>query len=149
MKRKIFSILLTLVLVLSFSLVTAVPALAATAPDLGTAKSFAVLGGPAVTLTNSTVTGDVGSGFPFPGSAVTLTGSTITGGTVHEGDAIAVEAYADFLSAYDALNAEPCDVDLTGQPLAGQFLTPGVYCFDAAVTETGGTLTLELSLIHI
>jgi len=142
-KRKIFSSLLTLVLVLSFSLVTAVPALAATAPDLGTAKSFAVLGGPAVTLTNSTVTGDVGSGFPSPGSAVTLTGSTITGGTVHEGDTVAQHAYDDFLDAYAALKAEPCDVDLTGQPLAGQFLTPGVYCFDAAVTETGGTLTLE------
>ena len=142
MKNKIFSILFALVLVLSFSLVTAVPALAATAPDLGTAKSFAVLGGPAVTLTNSTVTGDVGSGFPFPGSAVTLTGSTITGGTVHEGDAIAVAAYADFLSAYNALADVPYGETLTGT-LAGMTLLPGVYSFDAAVTETGGTLTLE------
>lgn len=32
---------------------------------------------------------------------------------------------------------------MTGQPLAGQSLTPGVYCFDAAVTETGGQLTLN------
>jgi len=141
-KKKIFSSFFTLVLALSLSLVPALPAMAATAPGLGTAESFAVLGGPAVTLTNSTVTGDVGSGFPFPDSTITQTDSTITG-TVHEGDTVAQQAYDDFLDAYAALNAEPCDVDLTGQPLAGQFLTPGVYCFDAAVTETGGTLTLE------
>ena len=109
------------------------------APDLGTAGSFAGLGGPAVTLTSSAVIGDVGVDL---GGAVTLTTSTIVG-TVHEGDTVAQQAYDDFLAAYDALALEQCNVDLTGQPLAGQSLTPGVYCFDAAVTETGGVLTLD------
>jgi len=106
--------------------------------SLGSAESFAVLGGPAVTLTNSTVNGDVGSG--FPGSAVTITGSTITG-TVHEGDAVAIAAYTDFLGAYNELGAVLCGQTLTGT-LAGVTLSPGVYCFDAAATLTG-TLTLK------
>jgi hypothetical protein len=114
-------------------------ALAQSVPDLGTAGSFAGLGGPAVTLTSSAVIGDVGVDL---GGAVTLTTSTIVG-TVHEGDTVAQQAYDDFLAAYDALALEQCNVDLTGQPLAGQSLTPGVYCFDAAVTKTGGVLTLD------
>ncbi|MDP3786387.1 MAG: ice-binding family protein, partial [Candidatus Omnitrophota bacterium] len=44
--------------------------------------------------------------------------------------------------AYDALAVEPCDVVLTSS-LAGLTLEPGVYCFDAAVAETGGVLTLR------
>jgi hypothetical protein len=114
-------------------------ALAPTAPDLGTAARFAVLGGPAVTLTDSIVKGDVGVN---TGTAVTLTGSTIFG-TIHAGDAVAQQAYSDFLLAYAALALTQCDVNLTGQPLSGKTLTPGVYCFDAAVTETGGVLTLD------
>ena len=129
------------VMVLFAALLSAAPfhaALAADAPDLGSAETFAVLGGSAVTLTDSDVIGDVGVD---TGIAITLTGSTISG-TIHAGDAVAQEAYEDFLAAYDALAIEPCDVDLSGQPLAGQFLAPGVYCFDAAATETGGVLTL-------
>jgi hypothetical protein len=91
-----------------------------------------------VTCTDSVVVGEVGVDL---GGAVTQTNCTIVGG-VHEGDLIAQQAYDDFLVAYADLASEPCDVDLTGQPLAGQFLTPGVYCFDAAAAETGGVLTL-------
>jgi hypothetical protein len=115
-------------------------ALAATAPDLGTAGNFAVLGGPAVTLTNSVVNGDVGSGFPFPDSVITQTDSTING-AVHEGDQAAVDAYADLVSAWDAFKALPNGVLLTGT-LAGVTLAPGSYYFDAAATLTG-TLTLD------
>jgi hypothetical protein len=113
---------------------------AATAPGLGSASSFAVLAGTAVTCTDYTVTGDVGV---YPGTAVTQTNCTIAG-TVHAGDAVAQAANNDFLSAYayDALAVDPCDVVLTGS-LAGLTLAPGVYCFDAAVAETGGVLTLK------
>jgi hypothetical protein len=45
-------------------------------PNLGAAASFAVLGGSAVTLTDSIVTGDVGV---YPGTTVTNTRSTIIG----------------------------------------------------------------------
>ncbi len=54
----------------------------------------------------------------------------------------ATAAYADFLSAYATLASIPCDQTLTGT-LAGVTLAPGVYCFDAASTTTGGTLTLK------
>jgi len=107
--------------------------------SLGAAEDFAVLGGSAVTATDSAVEGNVGVAL---GGAVTQTTSKISG-TVHVGDTVAQQAHVDFLAAYDALGLVQCDVDLTGQPLAGQSLTPGVYCFDAAVTETGGELTLS------
>ena len=54
--------------------------------------SFAVLGGTAVTLTGSAVTGNVGS--PV---AVTVTGGTVDGTVYHASDPIAVPAYDDFL----------------------------------------------------
>jgi len=104
---------------------------------LKSAEKFAVLGGPAVTCTNSSVNGDIGVALS---SAFTNTGCTITG-TVHAGDAVAARAYRDFLSAYAALATTPCDQTLTGT-LAGVTLTPGVYCFGAAATLTG-TLTLQ------
>jgi len=110
----------------------------AAAPALGTASTYAVLAGPAVTLTDSSITGDVGSGLPF--STVTQTNSTVRG-TVHQGDASSAAAYKDFLGSYDALAAEPCGVTLTGT-LSGLVLSPNVYCFDAAATLTG-QLTLD------
>jgi hypothetical protein len=106
----------------------------------GAAEAFAVLGGSAVTCTDSTVDGDVGVEL---GGAITRTNCVIDG-TVHLGDTLAQQAYDDFLAAYATLEEDvQCDVNLTGQPLAGQSLAPGVYCFDAAVTETGGVLTLD------
>ncbi len=114
--------------------------LAQNAPSLGAAARFAVLGGPAVTLTDSFVYGDVGVDI---GTAVTLTRSTISG-TIHAGDTVAQQAYDDFLVAYDALAGVSCtgvlntvytDTTLT--------LPPGVYCNIADVTFTRTTLTLD------
>ena len=119
-------------------LVGASPAFAAGAPNLGSAGTFAALaGGPAagaVTCTTSNVTGDVGV---VPIGTFVNTGCTITG-TVN---ANATAAYADFLSAYAALAQTACD-SVIGGNLAGQVLTPGVYCVDAASTTTNGVLTL-------
>lgn len=112
-------------------------ALAQTPPNLATADSFAVLGGTAVTLTNSAVIGDVGS----PG-AVTVTTSTVVGTVYPAGDPIVVAAYDDFLIAYDTLALEQCEFTLTGD-LAGLVLAPGVYCVEAASTTTNGILTLD------
>jgi hypothetical protein len=133
------------VIVLFAALLSAVSfnaAFAQTAPVLGTAANFEVLGGPAVTCTGSTIVGDVGSG--LPGSAITQTNCTING-TVHQGDVTAIAAYNDFLSAYNAIAASyPCtgalDTVYTDTALT---LTPGVYCSDAAVTFTRTTLTLD------
>jgi len=110
----------------------------AAAPALGTAGTYAVLAGPAVTLTDSSITGEVGSGLPF--STIIQTNSAVNG-TLHQGDVNAIGAYNDFLGSYDALATEPCNVTLTGT-LAGQVLAPNVYCFDAAATLTG-QLTLD------
>jgi len=106
---------------------------------LGAAEDFTVLGGSAVTCTDSSVQGDMGVDL---GGAFTRTNCTISG-TVHVGDTVAQQAYDDFLAAYARIKLLACDVDLTGQTLAGQSLPPGVYCFDAAATETGGVLTLD------
>ena len=130
------------VAILFAALLSAVPfhaALAATAPDLGTAASFAVLAGGAVTCTDSTITGDVGVS---PGTAITQTNCTING-TVHPGDLAARQGYIDFLSAYNALALKPCDYLISGN-LGGLTLSqPGVYCVDAASTTTDGVMTLN------
>jgi hypothetical protein len=129
-------------IVLFAALLSAVPfhAALAAAPDLGAAGSFAVLGGTAVTCTDSTVTGDVGV---YPGIAVTQTNCTING-TVHAADKVAMQARIDFLSAYNALALLPCDYTFfPGGDLGVTLDKPGVYCVEAASTTTNGTLTLD------
>jgi Ice-binding-like len=119
------------VMVLFAALLSAAPLLAALPPGL---DSFAVLGGPAVTLTGSTVNGNVGSLGAF-----TNTGSTVNG-TVYQG-VDAQPAYNDFLGEYTALGNVPCGQTIDGN-LAGQFFTPGVYCVATSSTTTNGVLTL-------
>ncbi|HXO58549.1 MAG TPA: ice-binding family protein, partial [Candidatus Acidoferrum sp.] len=86
-------------------------ALASTAPDLGKAKSFAVLAGTTVTNTGLTViTGDLGVS---PGTAVTgMTGPPdgTLHGSQHTGtDALAVSAKNDLTTAYLAAKSSPCN----------------------------------------
>jgi len=113
---------------------------AATAPDLGTAAEFSVLGGAGVTCTDSTITGAAGSLL-----TVTPTATCTIAGAVHAGDAVAIAANSDFLTAYDAINtANPCPNDaahnLSGD-LGGMTLAPGVYCISGV-----GLLTSKLTL---
>ena len=120
---------------------TSSAATAASAPSLGAAAGFAVLGASTVTCTGpSAITGDVGVS---PG--ISITGfnppCTVTG-AIHAGDAAAVQAHADVGVAYNALAAAACEHNLTGQDLGGQTLAPGVYCFDSTVGVTGA-LTLD------
>ena len=104
----------------------------------GAPEDFAVLGGAAVTCTVSSVQGNVGLANP---GTITNTSCAITG-AIEEGTAAAQTAYATFLDDYANLATEPpCnfyEVPLTAAPLP-----PGVYCYAAAVTVTGGTLTLQ------
>ena len=106
-------------------------------PALGAAANFAILAGAAVTCTGGTVTGNVGV---FPGTAITQTGCVVTG-SVNAGDLVAAPAQNDFVIAYNDIATQTCDQALTG--LGSLTLAPGVYCFDAAATETGGVLTLD------
>jgi hypothetical protein len=105
------------------------------------AQSFAVLGGPAVTLTGSTVNGNVGSL-----GAYTNTGSKVNG-LVYQGDQVAIDAYAAFLGEYTALASIPADqctgVLNPGYGVVTLTLPPGVYCSPAGVTFTGTTLILD------
>lgn len=114
---------------------------AQTAPDLGTAESFAVLAGSTITNTGPTVvTGDVGLS---PGSAVVgFPPGTVLSGTIQANNAVALQAQTDLTAAYISLDSEACTLDLTGQDLGGMTLNAGVYCFSSSAALTG-TLTLD------
>ena len=124
------------------------PALAATAPSLGNAQSFAVLGASAVSNTGtSVITGDLGIA---PGLASSVTGfppGIVTGGTIHAGavipDPLAAAAQADAGTAFNDLD-QPCTTTypVGNKDLGGLTLTPGVYCSTSSFSLTG-TLTLN------
>jgi hypothetical protein len=108
--------------------------------SLGTAQSFAVLGGSTVTNTGaSVITGDLGV---HPGSAVTGFPPGVVTGTIHAANATALQAKNDLTTQYNSLAAAACVANLTGQDLGGLTLTPGVYCFNSSAQLTG-TLTLN------
>ena len=113
-------------------------ALAQTAPSLGTASAYAVLGSSTVTCTGgSIITGDVGVS---PGSAITgFPGLCTDNGALEAGNAAALLAWHDAALAYAFLIAEPCPSanNLTGQDLGGMTLGPGVYCFNSSAELTG------------
>lgn len=132
-------------------------ALSTPAPSLRTAANFAALGGAGVTCTSpnpalpaTTVSGNVGSLLLAPSSVTGFPGFTpgalpcSLSGTVQLG---AAAAFADFMTAYNALAAIPCPSDaphnLSGD-LGGLFLAPGVYCISGVgllsskLTLTGG-----------
>lgn len=115
-------------------------ALAAQSPvGLGTAGSFGVLAGSAVTNTgSSTINGDLGVS---PGTAVSGFPPGTVNGSTHSADAVAAQAESDLTTAYnDAASRKP-SVSIPGE-LGGLTLTPGVY---KASSSTGltGTLTLD------
>src|SRR4051812_6934853 len=117
-------------------LCAASPVLAQTAPSLGSAQSFAVLGGSTVTNTgSSTISGDLGVS---PGSAVTgFPPGAVVNGTIHAADAVAGAAQTSLTAAYTNLAGQACTQDLTGQDLGGKTLTAGVYCFSSSAQLTG------------
>jgi hypothetical protein len=124
---------------------------AQSAPPLGSAESFAILG--ATTVTNSGLTvikGDLGVS---PGTAVTgFPPGTVIGGTIHSDDARATSAQADAFTAYNALAADTCGTNLSGSILGTSAnavtLTPGVYCFGSSAQLTG-TLTLSGNGVYV
>ncbi len=109
-------------------------AMAQTAPNLGAAANFAVLAGTTVTCTGGIINGDVGVNL---GGSV---GACTVNGTIHTGDALAVQAYGDFLTAYGVLAGVACTATVPGT-LAGLTLAPGVYCLDPSAKT--GLLTLS------
>ncbi|MDZ4813483.1 MAG: ice-binding family protein [Pseudomonadota bacterium] len=108
---------------------------------MGTAGSYGVLAGSAITNTGGTViTGDLGispsnassvSGFP-PGQVIGIT---------HFADAAALQAQNDLTTAYNNAAGRACGTTISAD-LGGSTLVPGVYCSASSLGLTG-TLTLD------
>lgn len=118
---------------------TVVTAQCPTAASLGSAATFAVLGGSAVTSTGATVlTGDLGAS---PGTAITgfppgtVSGVTLTG-------ASATTAHTDLTAAITQDMALTPAITVATE-LAGQTLACGVYNSAAGTLGITGTLTLN------
>jgi hypothetical protein len=115
-------------------------ALTAHASVLGSADAFGVLGASAVTNTGpSVVFQDLGV---YPGTSITGFPPGTVLGTIHNDDAVAMQAQADALTGYNFLAGLAPTQILTGQDLGGQLLDPGVYFF-ASSAQLTGALTLN------
>ncbi|MEO6957614.1 MAG: ice-binding family protein [Antricoccus sp.] len=118
------------------------PADAAEAPvGLGTAASYSVLAGTTVTNTGpSKLSGDLGVS---PGTAITGfgTGNGTAAGATHAGDAAALQAQKDLVTAYDDA-AGRAPTALVAGDLVGKTLTAGVYKSTDSLALSG-TLTLD------
>jgi hypothetical protein len=110
---------------------------------LGTADTFAVLGGTTVTNTGpSVISGDLGVS---PGTSVTgFPPGSVINGTIHATDAAAGQAQSDLTTAYNVFAAQPTSATVSAD-LAGRTLTPGVYTSSTSTPGLGltGDLTLN------
>lgn len=137
---KIFKRIVALVLAVLIAFSISGMALAATAVNLGTAASYAVLGGSTVTNTGpTTVSGNLGLS---PGTSVTGFPPGTVNGVQHVTDAAAAQAQADLVTAYNAASGQTTAVTMVSGDLGGQTLTPGIYKSTSALGLTG-TVTLD------
>lgn len=114
---------------------------AATPPvGLGSAGNFSILAGtPSISNTNpTTINRDVGI---HPANSVIGFPPGIVGGTIHAGDAVALQAKSDLTSAY--LNAAGRPVTANHTQLGGLTLVDGVYNAGGASLNLTGILTLD------
>jgi len=136
---KIFKGNVVLVAVVSFLLSASVVS-AASVVLLGTADSFAVLGGSTITNTGtSVVTGNLGL---YPGTSVTGFPPGVLNGIQYVNNASAIQAKADLTTAYNnAAGQTPATTIAT--ELGGATLLPGIYSSADGTFGLTGTLTLD------
>jgi hypothetical protein len=112
-----------------------IPPVVAGTINLGTASSFAVLAGTALTNNSggtTLVTGDVGS------PSQTVDPVQTAGWANYKSGAILAGALADLQVAITDGNSRSCTTSsAAGIDLGGKILTPGVYCYAGAITMTG------------
>ncbi len=133
---RILFILITLIVAASCPSSAVLASPEAVAPNLGSAASFVALASSTLTNTGPGVfVGDVGVS---PGTSITgFPPGTVRRGTIYMGGPVAALAQNDATIAYNALEDQTCNVDLTGKDLGGKTLTPGVYCFNTSAQLTG------------
>lgn len=114
---------------------------AATVVPLGTASSFVVLAGSAITNTGpTTLGGDVGLSPAGPSSITGFNTVTQSSGTVHAADGVALNAQNDLTIGYvNAAGQQPTTAIPT--ELGGSTLLPGVY--SSGTFGITNTLTLD------
>lgn len=141
-RRTIFSVRIASVgaLTLSLAMIASNANAASTSVGLGTATSYAVLGGSTVTNTGGSVlNGDLGVS---PGGAATGFPPGIVHGATHTADAAAGQAQSDLITAYnDAAGQLP--VTTVPTELGGTTLLPGIYDSSSGTFQITGTLTLN------
>ncbi len=111
------------------------------APDLKSAASFGLLAGTSIVSANtSTVDGNIGVA---PGATITGFPPGTKTGSSHANDATAIQAQVDLAAAYASIVSRGFNQDLSGTPLDGLTLDPGVYKFSTTALLNGGALTLD------
>lgn len=127
---------------------------AATAPDLGAADSFSILGQTLITGI-STISGDVGSNNVTGGISITALTTVDVAGTIFATD-LAAPSEGIIAPAVQADASAAFTVDIPGQGsdglivgnLDGQTFTPGVYD-QGSLLLAGGTVTLDGAGVYI
>ena len=145
-KQRIGSLAVILVVTLSLVGLTtnaAASRLAASAPSLGEAANYSVLG--ATEVTNSGATTANGAVGVSPGTSID--GGITAGGGIHSNDTSAINAKAAALSAFGVLGGQGPGSTI-GSDLSGQSLVPGVYTVPG-VSLLSGTLTLNGEGVYI
>jgi hypothetical protein len=121
-----------------------IPVAAQAAPvNLATVGPFVALGGSTVTNTGpSVLKGDLGVA---PGTSLVGFGlPAVVNGATHDDDAVAGQAQADLITAYNVAAGQPVAPanDLTGTDLGNRTLTAGAYRYTSSAQLTG-PLTLD------
>jgi type VI secretion system secreted protein VgrG len=126
----------TLKVGVALAILLSLPSVGFAQTGLGSAESFTVLAGSAIT--NAGVTRVRGNMGVSPGTLVTgLPMGQPTLGTIHAGDAGAAQAQVDLAAAYHRLAGLPCTSSMCGENLGGKTLRPGTYCFSSSADLTG------------